>query len=66
MGFFDENLKSSESLFINESVFDFDYLPHIIKYRENQQKYIAECIKPLFQERNGKNLLITGSTHIIW
>ena len=60
MGFFDENLKGGESLFINESVFDYDYLPHIIKYRENQQKYIAECIKPLFQGRNGKNLLITG------
>ena len=60
MGLFDDQLKGSESLFVNESVFDFDYLPHIIKYRENQQKYIADCIKPLLQGRNGKNLLITG------
>jgi len=64
MGLFDEKLKGNESLFVNESVFDFDYLPHIIKFRENQQKYIAECIKPLLQGRNGKNLLITGSPGI--
>lgn len=64
MSLFDNTLKGSESLFVNESVFDFDYLPHIIKYRENQQKYIAECIKPLLQGRNGKNLLITGKPGI--
>ncbi len=64
MSLFDNNLKSGESLFINESVFDFDYLPHIIKYRENQQKYIADCIKPLLQGRNGKNLLIIGKPGI--
>ena len=64
MGLFDDALKSNESLFINEDALDFEYLPHIIKYRENQQSYIAECIKPLFQGRNGKNLLITGTSGI--
>mgnify|MGYP001579355645 CR=1 FL=1 len=61
MNLFDNTLKNNESLFLDETVLDFEYLPHIIKYRENQQKYIAESIKPLFQGRNGKNLLITGT-----
>ncbi len=64
MSLFDNRLKGSESLFIDESVFDLDYLPHIIKFRENQQKYIADCIKPLLEGRNGKNLVITGTSGI--
>lgn len=61
MNLFDNTLKGNESLFLDETALDFEYLPNIIKYRENQQKYIADCIKPLFQQRNGKNLLIIGS-----
>ena len=64
MNLFDSTLKGDESVFLDETALDFEYLPHIIKYRENQQKYIAECIKPLFQQRNGKNLLVTGSPGI--
>ena len=64
MSLFDNALKGNESLFLDETALDFEYLPNIIKYRENQQKYIADCIKPLFQGRNGKNLLITGSPGI--
>src|SRR3989344_3891917 len=30
------------------------------KLRENENQYIATCIKPLFQKRNGKNLIIHG------
>src|SRR3989344_6849666 len=57
-------LKDSESLFLDEMALDPEYMPKMIKYRETQQKYIAECIKPLFQKRNGKNLLIVGSPGI--
>ncbi len=64
MNLFDNTLKGNESLFLDETALDFEYLPNIIKYRENQQKYIADCIKPLFQQRNGKNLLVTGSPGI--
>lgn len=64
MGLFDNTLKSDESLFIDENVLDFNYLPNIMKYREDQQKYIAECIKPLFNDRSGRNLLITGKPGI--
>lgn len=61
---FKDILRGDESLFVNEIVLDFDYMPHIIKYRENQQGYIAECIKPLILNRNGRNLIITGKPGI--
>jgi cell division control protein 6 len=64
MGLFNNILKDEESLFTNETALDFDYLPKIIPYRENEQQYIATCIKPLFQKRNGKNLIITGKPGI--
>ncbi|MFH1456268.1 MAG: AAA family ATPase [archaeon] len=64
MGLFNGMLKEDESLFINEFALDFDYLPHIIKFREEQQKYLATCIKPLFSGRMGKNILITGAPGI--
>src|SRR3989344_5713325 len=64
MGLFDNTLKDNESLFIDENVLDFSYLPKIMKYREDQQKYVAECIKPLLNDRSGRNLLITGKPGI--
>ncbi len=57
-------LRGDESLFIDTMPLDADYVPPIIKYRENEQQYIASCLKPLFQKRNGKNLLITGQPGI--
>ncbi len=53
-------LTSGESLIKNEIALDYSFIPKLIPYRETQQKYIASCIKPLFQQRNGKNLLIFG------
>lgn len=64
MNLFKDMLRGDESLFVNEMVLDFDYMPHIIKYRENQQGYLAECIKPLLLNRNGRNLIITGKPGI--
>ena len=64
MGLFDNMLKDSESLFMNEMELDFDYVPQVIKYRENQQQQMATCIKPLFNDRNGTHLLITGKPGI--
>jgi archaeal cell division control protein 6 len=61
MSFFKDMLRDSESLFKDTVALDYDFIPKIIPYRENEQRYIASCIKPLFQERNGKNLLIHGS-----
>ncbi len=61
---FDDVLKNSESLFINEIALDPNFIPPILEYRENQQKCIAETIKPLFMKRNGKNLIIHGAPGI--
>ncbi len=64
MGLFKDILADNESLFINEDALDTEYTPPIIKYRENQQRYIATCINPLLSGRNGKNLFITGKPGI--
>ena len=62
MGFFDDNLKGK--IFLNPVALDYSFIPKLIPYRENQQHYIATCIKPLFQDRNGKNLFIHGGPGI--
>lgn len=64
MALFDEMLKSEESLFRDEYSLDFDYLPELLPYRENQHKYIAEAITPLLQGRSGKSLFIYGAPGI--
>ena len=64
MSLFKDMLKENETIFKDEMVLDLDYIPYPIKFRETQQQYIATCIKPLFQNRNGKNLIITGAPGI--
>lgn len=64
MGLFDHMLKDSESLFVNPDALDPDFIPKLIPHRENETKYIAECMKPLFQRRSGRNLFITGKPGI--
>ncbi len=64
MPLFDNILSEGETLFRNEDTLEFDYLPSLLPYRENQQQYIAECIKPLAQGRQGKNLLVSGAPGI--
>lgn len=60
MSLFKDMLKDSETLFKNEVALDFSFVPKLIPYRENQQKFVARCIKPLFQNHNGINVLIHG------
>jgi cell division control protein 6 len=64
MGLFNNMLGSDESLFRDVVSLDYDYLPKLLPYRENEQKYMASCIKPLFQKRNGKNLFLYGAPGI--
>ncbi len=64
MSLFKDMLKSDETLFKNEIALDFDYLPKLIPYREQEQRNMAACIKPLLEERNGKNLFIFGAPGI--
>src|SRR3989344_973951 len=64
MAMFKDILTSNESLFTNDMALDVEYTPPIIKFRENQQQYVATCIKPLLLKRNGKNLFVTGKPGI--
>ena len=60
MGLFDDVLGSGESLIKNEDALDFEYLPKLIPFREKEQRVVADCIKPLFNDRNGRNLVLYG------
>ena len=57
---FKDILKDTESLFKNEVALDPEFSPPKIPFRENENQYIATCIKPLFQKRTGKSLIIHG------
>lgn len=60
MALFNNILSSGESLFKNEYALDFDYVPKMMPYREQQQRYAASAIMPMLSERQGKNLFIYG------
>ncbi len=55
-----DDLNVSSRLIVDAAALDFDYLPKLLMFRESEQKYIADCIKPLFSSGLGKNVLITG------
>jgi len=59
-----ERLGADESLFTSPGILEQDYLPRLLPYRESQQQYLAECIKPLFDKRNGRNIMISGGSGI--
>lgn len=61
---FENILREGETLFSNPGALDIDYVPKLLPHRENQQKYVALCIKPLLVGMNGKNLLIKGTSGI--
>ena len=64
MSLFKDLLASDQSLFKNEEALNFEFVPKLIPYRDQQQFMIANCIKPLFQQRDGKHVLIHGSPGI--
>lgn len=64
MGSFDSVLGAEQTIFSNPDALDPDFVPKLLPHREEQQKYIATCIKPLFLERSGKNLIIKGTSGI--
>lgn len=61
-GLFKDILGSSESLFKDESdvPLDFSFIPKPVRYREKEQRTIAACIKPLFQEKTGRHIFVYG------
>ncbi len=64
MALFKDMLKSDQTLFKNAVPLDYDYLPKAIPFRESEQGRIAVAMKPLFQDRNGSNVLIVGKPGI--
>lgn len=64
VGLFNDMLKSDQTLFKNEVALDFSFQPKILPYRENEQRRLATCIKPLFLERTGKNVFVYGKPGI--
>ncbi len=60
MGLFDDMLKEGESLIRNEEALDFEFLPKVLPFREKEQRFIADSIKPLFHKRNGRNVVMHG------
>lgn len=64
MGLFKDMLASDETLFKNPIALDYDFIPKMIPFRENQQMHMASCIKPLFSNRNGRNLIVHGKPGI--
>ncbi|MBN1543939.1 AAA family ATPase [Candidatus Woesearchaeota archaeon] len=64
MSMFKDMLRGDESLFRNEMALDFEFLPKVLPYRENEQRHFATCIAPLLQSRNGRNLFIYGAPGI--
>ncbi|MBI4454233.1 AAA family ATPase [Candidatus Woesearchaeota archaeon] len=60
MGLFENMLKDTETLFKNEVALSFDFHPKPLMYRDVEQRQMANCIKPLFQNRDGYSLLIHG------
>ncbi|MEM5781709.1 MAG: AAA family ATPase, partial [Candidatus Aenigmatarchaeota archaeon] len=51
-------------LLINPAILEQTYLPRLLPYREEQHRYLADCIKPLMNGRSGINLLIVGAPGI--
>jgi len=64
MALFKNMLKGDESVFMDDVALDYDYMPKLMPYREQEQHKIASCIKPLFAERNGKNVFVYGKPGI--
>ncbi|MDD2678293.1 MAG: AAA family ATPase [Candidatus Nanoarchaeia archaeon] len=64
MSLFNDLLSSEQTLFIDESVLDFDYIPDCIKNRDFEMNKIADSIKPLFFDKRPANVFITGKPGI--
>lgn len=64
MTLFKDMLGADESLFKNEIALDYGFLPKLLPHREQQQRNIANCVKPLLVGKNGRNLFIFGAPGI--
>ncbi len=59
--FFEDHLMEEESLFKDERVFDFDYIPRDFNFRDSQLREIEYCLKPAVRGGRAMNTRITGA-----
>jgi len=59
-GLFKDILMDDETLFKDESILDYKFVPYEMPERDNEIKVIAEYLKPLFHGRRGSNIFIHG------
>lgn len=59
MGIFDQVI-GEKSVFRNEGILDYTYIPSKIQYRDNEQREIASSIKPLLFDRLPRNIYVYG------
>lgn len=64
MGLFDDALRADQTLVRNEPALDYEFLPKILRFRESEQQYLATALKPLFQQRSGRNQVVVGAPGI--
>jgi archaeal cell division control protein 6 len=64
MGLFSDRFSQEASLFRDENSLNYEFLPKLLPFRENQQQYLADCLKPLLHGRAGRNVLIHGAPGI--
>ena len=64
MGLFDSRFSEEQSLFRDERSLNYEFLPKELPFREDQQHYLADCLKPLLHGRTGRNVLVHGSPGI--
>lgn len=58
MSLFNDSLGHEESLFLRPGVLDQEYLPRLLPYREEKQKYLAQSIKQI--SSGGSNYFLHG------
>jgi cell division control protein 6 len=59
--FFKDRLMEDESLFKDERVFDFDYIPRDFNFRDSQLRELELCLKPALRGGRAMNTRITGA-----
>ena len=57
---FKDILHTSQSIFKDIMVLDYDFQPDRIEYRENEQKEVAKAVAPLIKGYPGKTLFVHG------
>jgi archaeal cell division control protein 6 len=64
MAYFKDMLSGGESLFRNAEALNYDHQPKIVPYREKEMRQIAAAMRPLFQGREGRNVVVFGPSGV--